>query len=673
MTAPGAPRPGPGSHAGRVGRPGAPMGGPAGGRRPGGGFGHGMMALPAEKSKDFRGSFLRLLRRVRPELPLVGLVLILGIVSVVLAILGPKILGNATDIIFSGAIGKGLPAGVPKDQIVAGLRARGQDRLADMLAAMDLTPGRGIDFDALGRVLILLIGVYLVSAVFSWGQAWVMAGVTQRTIYRLRRDADEKLGRLPLGYFDENPRGDILSRITNDIDNVGQSLQQSLTQLMTSLLTVIGVLLMMLTISPPLALISLLAVPLSLVGTVLIASRSQRLFAAQWASTGRLNGHVEEMHTGHDIVTVFGRQEAAIATFDAENATLYDSSYRAQFMAGIIQPVMNVVGNLNYVAIAVIGGLRVASGQMSLGDVLAFVQYSRQFTFPIIQVAGSLNVLQSAIASAERVFELLDATEEQPDTASPRRLEAPAGEVRFEDVSFRYLPEVPLIDGLDLVAASGQTVAIVGPTGAGKTTLVNLLMRFYEIDGGVIRLDGIDIRDLTRGDLRQSFGMVLQDTWLVHGTIGENIAYGRDGATEAEIVAAAEAAHVDHFVRTLPTGYDTVIDDDATNLSQGEKQLLTIARAFLADPPILILDEATSSVDSRTEILVQRAMARLLHGRTAFVIAHRLSTIRNADRILVMEGGAIVEQGNHEALLAKGGAYARLYRSQFEEALADAS
>ena len=631
------------------GRPGGPggMGGPGmggpGGRRPGGPGGMGMMmSLPAARSKDFRGSFVRLLRRLRPESPLIGLVLVLGIVSVVLAILGPKILGNATDIIFAGAIGKGLPAGVPKEQIVAGLRAGGQGRLADMLAAIELTPGVGIDFDALGGVLLLLVGVYLVSTVFSWGQAWVMAGVTQRTIYHLRNEADRKLGRLPLRYFDEHPRGDILSRVTNDIDNIGQSLQQSLTQIMTSVLTVIGVLIMMLTISPPLAAISLLAVPASLVVTVLIAGRSQRLFAAQWASTGRLNGHVEETHTGHDIVTVFGRQEAAIATFDAENAQLYDASYRAQFMSGIIQPIMNVVGNLNYVAIAVIGGLRVASGQMSLGDVLAFVQYSRQFTFPIIQVASSLNVIQSAVASAERVFELLDEPEEAPDAALPLRLVAPPGEVRFEDVSFRYLPDKPLIDDLDLVATSGQTVAIVGPTGAGKTTLVNLLMRFYELDGGRIRLDGIDVRDLTRADLRQSFGMVLQDTWLVHGTIRENIAYGRDGATEAEIVAAAEAAHVDHFVRTLPDGYETIVDDDAANLSQGEKQLLTIARAFLADPPILILDEATSSVDSRTEILVQRAMTRLLHGRTAFVIAHRLSTIRNADRILVMEHGAIV-------------------------------
>ena len=635
-------------------------------------MGHGMMSLPAEKPKDFRGTFLRLIRRIRPEAPLVGLVLVLGIVSVVLAIFGPKILGDATDLIFTGAIGRGLPAGLSKDQIVTALRARGEDRLADLLNAMDLTPGIGIDFTALGGVLLILIGVYLVSAVFAWGQAWVMAGVTQRTIYRLRREADEKLGRLPLRYFDEHARGDILSRITNDIDNIGQSLQQTLTQLMSSLLTVIGVLIMMLLISPPLAVVSLLAVPLSIVGTVLIVRRSQRLFAAQWASTGRLNGHVEEMHTGHEIVTVFGRQEAAIATFDEENAKLYDASYRAQFMSGIIQPLMNVVGNLNYVAIAVIGGLRVASGEMSLGGVLAFVQYSRQFTFPIIQVAGSMNVLQSAIASAERVFQLLDEAEEEPDAAAPRRLLEPAGEVRFEGVSFRYLPDKPLIDDLDLVARPGQTVAIVGPTGAGKTTLVNLLMRFYEIDGGVIRLDGIDTRELTRADLRGSFGMVLQDTWLVHGTIRENIAYGREGATEAEIVAAAEAAHVDHFVRTLPTGYDTVIDDDATNLSAGEKQLLTIARAFLADPPILILDEATSSVDSRTEILVQRAMARLLHGRTAFVIAHRLSTIRNADRILVMEGGAIVEQGSHDELLAAGGAYARLYQSQFEEPLAEA-
>jgi len=499
-----------------------------------------------------------------------------------------------------------------------------------------------------------------------------MAGVAQRTVYRLRADVDAKLGRLPLRYFDSHPRGDLLSRVTNDIDNIGTSLQQSLTQLITSLLTIVGVLILMLTISPLLAVISLLAVPASLVVTVLIIRRSQKLFVAQWASTGALNGHVEEMHTGHAIVKAFGRQRQAVATFNEENERLYSASYRAQFISGIIQPAMNFISNLNYVAIAVIGGLQVAAGAMTLGDIVAFIQYSRQFTFPIIQTASIVNVLQSAVASAERVFELLDETEEMPQSASPATLDRAAGSVEFSDVSFRYEPERPLIDDLDLVVEAGRTVAIVGQTGAGKTTLVNLLMRFYEIDDGRISIDGIDVRDLTRDDLRRQFGMVLQDSWLFHGTIRENIAYGRLDATDDELHAAAEAAHVDHFVRTLPDGYDTVIDDDATNLSAGEKQLLTIARAFLADPPILILDEATSSVDTRTEVLIQRAMARLMTGRTTFVIAHRLSTIRDADTILVMERGSIVEQGTHDELLARGGTYADLYQSQFAEPLAEA-
>jgi ATP-binding cassette subfamily B protein len=499
-----------------------------------------------------------------------------------------------------------------------------------------------------------------------------MAGVTQRTILRLREDVDTKLGRLPLKYFDSHPRGDVLSRVTNDIDNIGQTLQQSLTQLITSILTIVGVLALMFVISPILAVISILAVPVSIVVTVLIATRSQKQFAAQWASTGTLNGHVEEMHTGHAIVKVFGRQQDAIDRFDAENAKLYDASYRAQFISGIIQPALNFVSNLNYVAIAVIGGVRVATGQMTLGDVIAFIQYSRQFTFPIVQAASIANVLQSAVASSERVFELLDEPEEVADAAEPIRLPSTRGAVAFEDVSFRYLPDVPLIDDLDLVADAGHTIAIVGPTGAGKTTLVNLLMRFYELDGGRITIDGADTREMTRDDLRRTFGMVLQDTWLFHGTIRENIAYARDDATDAEIHAAAEAAHVDHFVKTLPDGYDTVIDDDATSLSAGEKQLLTIARAFLADPAILILDEATSSVDTRTEVLIQRAMARLMKDRTAFVIAHRLSTIRDADTILVMNRGAIVEQGNHAELIAKRGFYADLYESQFSEALAEA-
>jgi ATP-binding cassette subfamily B protein len=630
------------------------------------------MGMPAAKARNFRQSFGRLIGRLRPEAPLIALVIVLAVVSVSFAVIGPKILGNATNDIFQGLISKNLPAGVTKEQAVAGLRARGQDQLADMLASMHLTPGQGVDFGALGQILLLLCGVYLLSAVFSWGQAYIMAGVTQRTVYRLRRETDEKLGRLPLKYFDGHPRGDLLSRVTNDIDNIGQTLQQSLTQLITSLLTVIGVLILMLTISPILAVISLLAVPVSIVVTVFIASHSQKQFVAQWASTGTLNGHVEEMHTGHSIVKVFGRQEEAIARFNEENERLYEASYRAQFISGIIQPAMNFIANLNYVAIAVIGGLRVASGQMSLGDVIAFIQYSRQFTFPIVQTASIANVMQSAVASAERVFELLDEPEEIADPVRPVRLEQARGAVAFEDIAFRYDPDIPLIGDLSLQAEAGHTIAIVGPTGAGKTTLVNLLMRFYEIDGGRILVDGIDTRDMTRDALRRTFGMVLQDTWLFHGTIRENIAYGREDATDEEIVAAAEGAHVDHFVRTLPDGYDTVIDDDATNLSAGEKQLLTIARAFLADPPILILDEATSSVDTRTEVLIQRAMARLMHGRTTFVIAHRLSTIRDADTILVMNRGSIVEQGTHDELLAARGFYSELYNSQFVEPLAEA-
>ena len=663
--------------AGALGRPGAggpPPGGFGPGRRPGGGGPGmmGMMTMPVQKPGNFRVSFRRLLERLAPERTLVALVIVLAVVSVAFAIVGPKILGNATNDIFNGFISGKLPAGVSKDQVVAGLRANGQNQLADMVAAMDLHPGQGIDFGALAGILFILIGVYVLSSIFSWMQSWIMAGVTQRTVRRLRTDVDEKLGRLPLKYFDSHPRGDVLSRVTNDIDNIGQTLQQSLTQLITSVLTIVGVLALMLTISPILAVISILSVPLSVVITVLIAGRSQKRFAAQWASTGDLNAHVEEMHTGHAIVKVFGRQQEAIETFDRENDKLYQASYQAQFISGTIQPALTFVSNLNYVAIAVIGGLRVASGQMTLGDVIAFIQYSRQFTFPIIQTASIANVLQSAVASAERVFELLDEPEEVADPAEPIRLPTTRGAVAFEDISFRYEPDKPLIDDLSLVADAGHTIAIVGPTGAGKTTLVNLLMRFYELDSGRITVDGVDTRDMTRDDLRRTFGMVLQDTWLFHGTIRENIAYGRDGSTDEEITAAAEAAHVDHFVRTLPDGYETVIDDDATNLSAGEKQLLTIARAFLADPEILILDEATSSVDTRTEVLIQRAMAGLMKGRTAFVIAHRLSTIRDADTILVMNKGRIVEQGNHESLLARGGFYAELYNSQFTEALAEA-
>jgi ATP-binding cassette subfamily B multidrug efflux pump len=667
-------RPGAGGGFGSAGRPGAadgPRPGGPGGGRPGGMMGMGM-GMPPAKARDFGGSFRRLIATLRPEGPLIVGVILLAIVSVTFTVVGPKILGNAVNTIFEGAISKNMPAGASQEQVIAAARAQGQNQLADMLSTMHLTPGTGIDFGALWGVVLVLIALYVLSSIFAWFQGYIMAGVTQRTVYRLRDDVDHKLGRLPLRYFDGHPRGDLLSRVTNDIDNIGQSLQQSLTQLITSLLTIVGVLILMLTISPLLAVISLLAVPASLVVTVLIIGRSQKLFAAQWASTGTLNGHVEEMHTGHSIVKAFGRQRQAVATFDDENQRLYQASYRAQFISGIIAPAITAISNLNYVAIAVIGGLRVATGQMTLGDVVAFIQYSRQFTFPIMQTAAIVNVLQSAVASAERVFELLDEAEELPDPAQPVALDRAAGAVAFENVSFRYEPDRPLIDDLDLVVDAGRMVAIVGPTGAGKTTLVNLLMRFYEIDAGRICVDGIDIRQLSRDDLRRQFGMVLQDTWLFHGTIRENIAYGRLDATEAEIMVAAEAAHVDHFVRTLPDGYDTVIDDDATNVSAGEKQLLTIARAFLANPPILILDEATSSVDTRTEVLIQRAMTRLMRGRTTFVIAHRLSTIRDAHTILVMNRGQIVEQGDHDELIARRGFYYELYNSQFAEALVEA-
>jgi len=597
------------------------------------------MGQPVARATAFRPTFTRLLGKLLPEAPRIVLVMLLAVGSVFFLILGPKLLGEATNVVVAG-----------------------------------LFPGSGgLDSAALAGVLIKLAGVYVLSSILAWAQAWVMAGVTQRTVYRLRQEVDRKLGRLPLRTFDTRPRGDLLSRVTNDIDNIGQTLQQSLTQLITAILTIIGVLIMMLTISPLLALISILAVPLSLFLTALIAKRSQPQFVVQWASTGTLNGHIEEMHTGHTIVKLFGRQQQAIDKFRTENERLYEASRRAQFISGIIQPALNFVSNLNYVAIAVIGGLQVAAGQMSLGDVIAFIQYARQFTMPIIQTASIANLIQSAIASAERVFELLDDTEEIPDPVAPTALVDAKGAVRFQDVSFRYAPDKPLIEHLDLDVLSGSTVAIVGPTGAGKTTLVNLLMRFYELDSGVILIDGIDTREMTRDNLRSTFGMVLQDTWLFQGTIRDNIAYGRAGATRAEVLAAAEAAHVDHFVRTLPDGYETVIDDDATNVSAGEKQLLTIARAFLADPPMLILDEATSSVDTRTEVLIQRAMSRLMEGRTTFVIAHRLSTIRDADVILVLDQGSIVEQGTHAALLAADGFYAALYRSQFVEPLALAS
>lgn len=644
------------------------------GRRRHGPGGHGrMMAMPGEKPKSFKQSFFRLVGQLRPERAKLTAVISCAVVSVTLVVLGPKVLARATNIIFEGFVGRQLPAGATKEQVIAMLKASGQERLASMLSGMNVIPGQGVDMAALWQVLVIVGAMYLASALFGWLQGYIMAGVVQRTVYRLRRDVDRKLARLPLKYFDSHPRGDILSRVTNDIDNIAHTLQQTVTQIITSVLTLVGVLILMFTISPLLAGISLLVVPLSALVTTLIVRRSQKQFKLQWERTGDLNGLVEEAHTGHAIVKVFGRQEEVIRTFAQRNEQLYEASFKAQFMSGIIMPSMGFISNLNYVAIAVLGGVRVASGTMTLGDVQAFIQYSRQFTQPITQVASVTNVLQSAVASAERVFELLDETEETPDSETPVVLEKVEGHVEFRDVSFRYLPDVPLIEHLNLEVAPGERVAIVGPTGAGKTTLVNLLMRFYDVDGGAILIDGVDIRDMRRDELRRLFGMVLQDTWLFSGTVKENIAYGREGATDEEIVAAAKAARVDHLIRTLPQGYDTRLDDESTNLSQGEKQLLTIARAFLADPQILILDEATSSVDTRTEVLIQKAMAALLRGRTSFVIAHRLSTIRDADIILVMDKGAIVEQGTHRELLAKGGFYAELYNSQFLEALTEAA
>ncbi|HEU4527508.1 MAG TPA: ABC transporter ATP-binding protein [Actinomycetota bacterium] len=631
-----------------------------------------MMAPPAT-SKDFRGSAARLARRLQPERAMLLAVIVLGALSVVFAIVGPKLLGNATNVLFEGVINQQLPEGATKEQVIDGLRARGDDQLAEMLTGMELDPGASVDYARIGRILATLAAVYLISSAFGWAQQYLMAGVAQRTMFRLREDVDRKLGRLPLRFFDDTPRGDVLSRVTNDIDNISTTLQQSLTQIVWAVLTILGVLIMMLSISPLLALLSVIAVPVSFFVTVQIAKRSQVQFANQWRMTGDVDGYIEEVFTGHSIVKVFGKQRRAAREFDGMNRELYEASFRAQFISGIIQPAMMFISNLNYVAICVVGGLMVANGRLSLGDVQAFIQYSRQFTMPITQTAAIMNVLQSTVASAERVFELLDEPEEEPDGAEPVALETTEGHITLTDVSFRYLPDVPLIEDLTLDVPAGETVAIVGRTGAGKTTLVNLLLRFYELDGGSIALDGVDTRRLTRSGLRRLFGMVLQDPWLFRGTIRENIAYGLDRATDERIEAAARAARVDHFVHTLPEGYDTIVDDDSSTVSQGEKQLLTIARAFLVDPQILILDEATSSVDTRTEVLIQDAMAELMHGRTSFVIAHRLSTIRGAHTILVMDRGRIVEHGNHTELLERGGSYHDLYYSQFFEPLEEAS
>jgi len=605
-------------------------------RGPGGGGPFGGMQGPAEKALNFGPSAKRLAARLAPERGMIVLVVLFGVISVVLSVLGPKILGEATTLIFK--------------------------------AVTTRTP---IDFEGLKVILGTVLLLYVFASIFSWLQAYLLNGVTQRTVYRLRRDVEAKIHRLPLTYFDKTPRGELLSRVTNDIDNISQSLQQSMSQLIVSLLTVIGVLVIMFVISPLLAVIALVTVPITLGITVAIGKRSQKKFVAQWKHTGALNAQIEEGYTGHSLVKVFGRHQEVEQTFADKNEEMFKASFGAQFISGLIMPSMMFVGNLVYVAIAVVGGLMVSSGSISIGDVQAFIQYSRQFTQPLAQLGSMANLVQSGVASSERVFELLDAEEQTPDADPAQSPSTHTGRLEFDHVSFSYDPTKPLITDLSLVAEPGQTVAVVGPTGAGKTTLVNLIMRFYELDGGTITVDGVDISQMTRADLRSRTGMVLQDTWLFGGTIRDNIAYGRTDATDDEIQAAATAAYVDRFVHSLPEGYNTVLDDEAGNISSGEKQLITIARAFLARPSVLILDEATSSVDTRTELLVQRAMSALRKDRTSFVIAHRLSTIRDADLILVMENGAIVEQGTHDELLVKKGAYARLYEAQFAAPIDD--
>jgi len=611
---------------------------PAG--RPGMGFGRGPMGgqlgMATEKARDFKGTMKRLLGYLKPHRLRLLTVFGMAILSTVFSIMSPKILGKATTKMFEGVMMK-----------------------------YKHVPGARVDFDYIAQILLLLIGLYIFSAFFSYLQQYIMAGVAQKTVFDMRNDVNDKLDRLPLKFFDSRRHGEILSRVTNDIDNISTTLQQSLTQLITSLVTIAGILVMMLTISPVMTLIAVVTLPLSFVVTAVIAKRSQKYFAAQQKDIGILNGHVEEMYTGHQIVKAFGREGDSIARFDEINERLYRAGWKAQFVSGIIFPLMSFISNIGYVLVCVVGGTLVIKNKIEIGDVQAFIQYSRQFTHPIIQTANIANIIQSTVASAERVFELLDEVEQIPDREDAVAMGFPKGGVRFQNVKFGYKEDVTLMESINIDVRPGQTIAIVGPTGAGKTTLVNLLMRFYEINAGKITVDGVDIRDLKRGDLRAIFGMVLQDTWLFNGTIRDNIAYGRKGATGEEIVRAAKAAHADHFIRTLPDGYSTILNEEASNISQGQKQLLTIARAILADPAILIFDEATSSVDTRTELLIQKAMAALMKGRTSFVIAHRLSTIRDADLILVMNNGSIIETGSHNELLAQGGFYADLYKSQF--------
>lgn len=635
--------------------------------------GPGMGSAATEKAVNFGPSLRRLLGELGPDKAMLGVVVAMGIVSVALNVYLPKLLGKAANVVFAGFIGKHLPAGLTLEQITAGLRAQGRNDQATMISGLDITPGHGIDFSHLGMILTWCVALAVVAGLLGFLQAYLLNKAVQWAVYRLRDKVSAKIDSLPLSYFDHQPRGELLSRVTNDIDNIAQTLQQTLSQILNASLQLVGVLIMMFTVSPLLGVVTVLIVPFSLAVSLVIGKQAQKRFVRMWTATGALNGQVEEAYSGHALVKVFGRRREVETEFKKTNDNLFRASFGAQAISAMIMPVNFFIGNLNYVAVAVIGGLRVASGQMQIGDVTAFIQYSRMFTQPITQLASMANLLQSGVASAERVFEVLDAGEQTPDATGSLHLPV-RGHVRFENVDFSYTPDEPLITNLSIEAKPGQQIAIVGPTGAGKTTLVNLLERFYDVQGGRITVDGVDVASVPRAQLREQLGMVLQDTWLFGGSIHDNIAYGKAGASDDEVLAAAKAAYVDRFVHALPHGYQTVIDDEGSNVSAGEKQLLTIARAFISDPAILILDEATSSVDTRTEVLVQQAMNRLRQGRTSFVIAHRLSTIRNADLILVMEHGAIVEQGSHEELIEARGAYWRLYQSQFtagqEEAVA---
>jgi ATP-binding cassette subfamily B protein len=618
----------------------------------------GTVQAPTERSRDFRASAIRLLKQLTPQRGLAASVVLLGVGGIAIGVVGPRILGHATDLLFNGVIGRQLPAGLTKEQAVEAARARGDDTFADLLSGMNVVPGQGVDFGAVGRTLLLALCLYLVAALMVWLQARLLNVAVQRTMVALRADVENKVHRMPLSYFDSRQRGEVLSRVTNDVDNIQTSLSMTISQLMTSVLTVLAVLVMMLTISPLLTLLTVITVPLSLWATRVIARRSQRLFAAQWANTGRLNAHIEETYSGFTIVKTFGHRAHAEEQFREFNDDVYHASFGAQFFSGLVSPATVFIGNISYVAVAVVGGIQVATGQITLGSIQAFIQYVRQFNQPLTQVAGMYNTLQSGVASAERVFDLLDADEETPDPpAALPPADSRPGRVEFCNVSFGYRPDAPVIEELSLVAEPGTTVAIVGPTGAGKTTLVNLLMRFYDVDSGQILVDGVDIATVDRESLRSRVGMVLQDTWLFGGTIYDNIAYGRPDADEDEVIDAAKAAYVDRFVHMLPDGYQTRVSDDGGNISAGEKQLITIARAVLSRPRLLVLDEATSSVDTRTELLIQQAMAELRRDRTSFIIAHRLSTIRDADTIVVMDAGRIVERGSHAELMAKHGAY----------------